>query len=168
MAKSLAKIEKQIAELQRQADAIRQSEVHGVVERIKVAIAHYQLTPQQLFGAKGRSAALGSVKRGESSAKYADGNGNVWSGRGPRPIWLRDALQSGAQLQSFLDLPASDRAVPSGGESKRKTKARVKRAPSKVLYADGTGKTWTGRGPRPSWVKEHLEAGKDLSELLQK
>lgn len=35
------------------------------------------------------------------SAKYADGAGNTWSGRGRKPKWLKDALMSGSSLNDF-------------------------------------------------------------------
>lgn len=34
-------------------------------------------------------------------AKYADGHGNTWSGRGPRPKWLKAALATGKILADF-------------------------------------------------------------------
>lgn len=34
--------------------------------------------------------------------KYADGNGNLWTGRGNRPKWLTAAIETGATLESFL------------------------------------------------------------------
>ena len=34
--------------------------------------------------------------------KYANGNGNLWTGRGHRPKWLTAALETGATLESFL------------------------------------------------------------------
>lgn len=168
MAQSYAQIQKQIESLQRQAQAIRQSETNGVIDRIKVAIEHYGLAPEQLFGTrpKVKSKTESSVPSTANGAKYADSKGNVWSGRGPRPHWLRDALASGAELATFL-AAATSNVVPPTAQT-RKTKPKGKRAPSTVLYADGAGKTWTGRGPKPGWVKAHLESGKDLAELLQK
>lgn len=35
------------------------------------------------------------------AAKYRNSNGDSWTGRGKTPIWLRDALNSGASLDSF-------------------------------------------------------------------
>ena len=35
-------------------------------------------------------------------AKYRDALGNTWSGRGPRPKWLKAAVASGSSLESFL------------------------------------------------------------------
>ncbi len=40
-------------------------------------------------------------------AKYADGNGNTWSGRGVHPRWLSTALGSGATLEQFRVAPAA-------------------------------------------------------------
>lgn len=39
-----------------------------------------------------------------AAAKYRDPENlaNTWSGRGHRPQWLRDALDSGRQLDDFL------------------------------------------------------------------
>jgi DNA-binding protein H-NS len=35
-----------------------------------------------------------------------------------------------------------------------------------VKYADGTGNTWGGRGKRPDWLRQALEAGKSLDDFL--
>jgi len=50
MAKTLAEIHQQIDKLQKAAEALKAKEKGGVVARIKDAIAHYELTPQDLFG----------------------------------------------------------------------------------------------------------------------
>jgi DNA-binding protein H-NS len=34
-------------------------------------------------------------------AKYSDGQGNVWSGKGRKPTWLIQALDNGASLEDF-------------------------------------------------------------------
>ena len=39
-------------------------------------------------------------------------------------------------------------------------------APAKYKHPENPAKTWSGRGRQPAWVKEHLESGKDLDELL--
>jgi DNA-binding protein H-NS len=56
--------------------------------------------------AKGRrpakkAAATKAPSRKRSGAKYSDGAGNNWSGRGPRPKWLKDAVAGGRKLESF-------------------------------------------------------------------
>jgi DNA-binding protein H-NS len=33
--------------------------------------------------------------------KYSDGNGNTWSGKGRKPLWLQQALEEGRNLEDF-------------------------------------------------------------------
>ena len=114
MAKSLAQIEKQIAELQKQAQEIRSREVKGVIARIHEAIAHYNLTPDELFpkAKRGRKAAEKPARKvaakrakGAMSSvkpKYRDEAGNTWSGRGRQPRWLAAAVAAGKKAEDFL------------------------------------------------------------------
>lgn len=108
MPKTLVQIQKQIAQLQEQAKAIRQKEISGVVARIREAISHYGLTAEDLglAGASGgrkarkpRKAAAKKGRRGGAKAasvvKYRDEAGNTWTGRGRRPKWFTDALAAG-------------------------------------------------------------------------
>lgn len=108
---SYLELKKQIEALHAQAEQVRQQEVDGVIQRIKDAIREYGLTAQDLgFGGAGGGRAAGpaaSKKAGRKSAKraggarYQDENGNTWGGRGPRPQWLRNALQAGKSLEDF-------------------------------------------------------------------
>ncbi|RYH34347.1 MAG: H-NS histone family protein, partial [Alcaligenaceae bacterium] len=101
MARTYAQIKDEIAALQKKAEELRQTEMNGVIDRIKLAIQHYGITPEQLFdGNVMARASAGSIK-------YADGNGNLWSGRGPRPRWLREALAAGAKLDDLKCEPGS-------------------------------------------------------------
>jgi DNA-binding protein H-NS len=43
-----------------------------------------------------------------------------------------------------------------------KTKSKQSQA---ARYADASGNTWVGRGPRPQWVRDALAAGKSLSDF---
>lgn len=113
MAESYANIEKQIAALRAQADALRAKEATGVIAKIKVAIEKYQLTAADLgLGARRASAARPPASRkrtspakgtklGKVPVKYKDKNGNTWTGRGNQPVWLREAIKGGAKLESF-------------------------------------------------------------------
>jgi DNA-binding protein H-NS len=116
MAKSLHGLLKQIEQLQKQADALRSREKADVVARIKEAIAHYDITVDELFGgtpAKSTRRRAGTAKvagkRAKSAAKkpggtakYTDGNGRTWSGVGKRPNWFKDALAAGKQAEDLL------------------------------------------------------------------
>ncbi|VTU28342.1 DNA binding protein, nucleoid-associated [Variovorax sp. SRS16] len=163
MTQSYNQIQKKIEALQRQADKLKSKEVHGVVARIKVAISHYGLTAEQLGLGSRSAAAKPAPARSVStqSAKYGDGLGNSWSGRGPRPHWLRDAINAGRKLEEFL---TGGVAAASSGTTKKKV---GKKRPSKVLYRDGAGNSWSGRGPRPRWLKDAIAGGKTLEELMR-
>jgi hypothetical protein len=54
-------------------------------------------TPQKDFRAARATAKAAS----KGPAKYADQAGNTWSGKGPRPKWLKDAIAAGMQLADF-------------------------------------------------------------------
>ncbi|SCK20022.1 DNA-binding protein H-NS [Variovorax sp. HW608] len=166
MAQTYAQIQKQIATLQQKADVIRAKEVGGVIDRIKVAIAHYELSPEQLFGGRSstkKTASRGVAKKG-GRISYSDGNGNTWGGWGKRPTWLREALAAGKRLEDFqVGTPVANNATKAAKNPSKKT--GQKRRPSTVLYRDGAGKSWTGRGPRPRWLKEAIAGGKSLEDL---
>jgi DNA-binding protein H-NS len=157
MTQSYSQIQKQIQALQLKAERLRDKEIEGVVARIRVAIEHYGLTPEQLFARiptqhKTRRAAAAGVR----TARYADEQGNTWGGIGKRPDWLRAALAAGRTLEEFATNAA---AKPNG------SRAVVKRKKSRVAYHDDAGHSWSGMGPRPRWLKEALEAGKTLEEM---
>lgn len=88
-----------------------------MIARIKEAIQAYGLTAADLglatgkrgrrssksgveVTARGRKAHNGKAKAA-TGAKYRDEHGHTWSGRGPRPKWLRDALANGRTLKDF-------------------------------------------------------------------
>ncbi|MDM0116598.1 H-NS family nucleoid-associated regulatory protein [Variovorax sp. J22R133] len=157
MAQSYIQIQKQIEALQLKAKKLRDKEVGGVIERIRVAIDHYGITADQLFGPRAtasRATSNGSLR----TVKFSDGNGNSWSGMGKRPLWLRDALSEGRTLDEFRTdaPPPAKTATAKPASKKRKTR---------TVYRDDAGHTWTGMGPRPRWLKDALAAGKTLEEL---
>lgn len=177
MAQTYKQIQKQIEQLQRQAEALRSSEVKGVVDRIKVAIANYGLTAEQLgLGTNKPAARSKKIKKasGKSGAKFSDGNGNAWSGRGPRPGWLREALTSGRSIEEFRvgshkkstaissEMALGETAAP----ATRRARKKAKRAASKT-YRDDAGNSWSGFGPKPRWLKAQLDAGKSLEDFAQ-
>jgi DNA-binding protein H-NS len=114
MAKNLNTLLKQIAQLQKQADALLSREKKEVVDRIKEAIAHYGISADELFGAspakvtrKRASKVEGKVRKTAAKkvggvAKYTDGAGRTWSGVGKRPNWFKDALAAGKTAEDLL------------------------------------------------------------------
>nr|WP_297532030.1 H-NS histone family protein [uncultured Roseateles sp.] len=121
MAKSLKQVLSQIEKLQKEAASLRAKEISGVVERIREAIDHYGLTPEELFGTgatkpAGRGRAAKVAKAGKAAAgprkakaprsagapKYHDGAGRTWTGVGKRPNWFKDALAAGKTAEELL------------------------------------------------------------------
>lgn len=116
MAQTYIELMAEIERLQSQAAKLKDREKSEVVARIKKAIEVYGLTAKDLGLDKpgraitGKSTATRKLKAGKRGArkakahttpKFRDTAGNSWSGRGPRPAWLRTALASGATLESF-------------------------------------------------------------------
>ena len=187
MAQTYNQIQRQIQQLQRQAAVLRNAEIRGVVERIKVAIEHYGLTAEQL-GLASSGKTTQTIKAPAKNpartstgavAKFSDGSGNVWSGHGSRPRWLRDALDSGRNLEEFRVDSRSQAAVPSPSTSmaavapasKKPNKANkantAKKTRSKKVYRDEAGHTWSGMGPKPGWLKAAMEGGKPLEDFVK-
>ena len=111
MAKSYRQLQAQIQKLQAEAEAIKAQELDGVIARIRTAIEHYGITPDQLFGkakkTKAKRAAAKKAPARKSAAKgrpvaikYRDGE-NTWTGRGNKPRWLVARLAEGKQLGDF-------------------------------------------------------------------
>lgn len=111
MAKTYDQIQRQIAQLQAEAEKLRRQEMSEVIARIRTAIDHYGITAADL-GLVGEAKAKRAVPRkrkasgkpalkGAATVMYRDEAGNSWVGRGRRPQWLRDALAAGRKLEDF-------------------------------------------------------------------
>jgi DNA-binding protein H-NS len=167
MATSYERIRKQIETLQAEADKLRRQEAGEVIARIKEAIAHYGLTSADLFSAaKGRAAPRATAaKRSAPAARFTDGHGSSWGGRGPRPKWLRAALASGKKLEDF---EAQRAATVNGAEPVAKAKATRKKRAASMGYRDDSGNTWSGKGRKPRWFLEALAAGRTPEDMAAK
>jgi DNA-binding protein H-NS len=180
MTQSYSQIVKQIESLQRKANAARKKEVAGVVGRIKEAISFYNLTADELgLGTRKAApaapaapiaAAIPKAKKAKSKskfgdvAKYRDASGNEWVGRGPRPIWLREAIKSGKSLADFA--VAAEAPVAKAKKAVRKGKVRRAKKAAVAKYRDAaSGKTWSGRGRKPAWFIATLAEGKSLESM---
>lgn len=82
---------------------LKQREKRGVIGRIRTAISHYGLSANDLgltpgSGAASIRAASKAPARKAMSVrpiKFRDEAGNTWAGRGKRPNWFKEALESG-------------------------------------------------------------------------
>lgn len=146
MPKSIEQIRVQIAKLQEREKALLQKEAVGVIARIKGAVAHYGITPEQIFGDSGIAQRAASVTPGRRGAVKAakSGDGKRASSKRGQP-----AAQDGG---------ASDAASGRAAGSIKGTKVAAK-------YKDSEGNTWSGRGSRPRWLRAAIEAGKTLEDF---
>lgn len=175
MAKSLAKINEQIAKLQKEADALQST----VIARLKREIAQHGLTAEHLFGSTSRAlvkraskaalkpAKVGKAKRAGAAkaAKYADDQGNAWGGVGKRPQWIHAALSTGHSLEEFLvgakKVPATKAAsVLAKVTSKAARKTSRKSAPAKKATRVAPSAKVVARAPAKTARKPAVVAKK--------
>lgn len=152
---TLLSLQSQIAKLQAQADALRESEKAGVISRIRDAIDAYQISAEMLgFGASRRGAAGVKTKKAAAPTfgvpRFRDPKtGKTWTGRGKPPAWIAGVKDRDA----FLIRDSDSAATPAGKAtrgSRGKPKAPKVGAPKYRNPEDG--KTWTGRGKPPAWI----------------
>ena len=99
---TLASIRKQIADLEKKAEALVKAETSQVVAKVKELIDRYDLTAEDL-GLAGKREKKGPGKRAAAKVKktgatavgvpmYRDPkSGKTWTGRGKPPAWIADA-----------------------------------------------------------------------------
>lgn len=99
---TLIEIQNQIAELQKQAAAIKDAEVSAAVRDIKIIMDAHGITLAQLQGqgiAKDRKTSTGP--KTPVTVKFRGPNGETWTGRGLMPRWLKDRVATGESRDSF-------------------------------------------------------------------
>jgi DNA-binding protein H-NS len=172
MAQTLLQVQRQIEQLRIAEAKLKKAEAAGVIAKMKVAIAAYGFTPEDLFDTRTRStpetptartaphkfsAPKKSPAKVNPKAKYADGNGNEWVGRGPRPLWLRTEIAAGRQLSAFLIKGAP--AVPAADKAKAKApQKKTGKQKVTIRFRDDKGNAWSGKGWMPLWMKAEIEA----------
>lgn len=100
--KSYLELKAKAEELMREANMLRDKERAAVIEQIKSQMAAYEIDVSDLAERRTRQPRLSQPKTGRKvPAKYGDGKGNLWSGRGLKPKWLKEAMSNGKQLADF-------------------------------------------------------------------
>ena len=94
-----------IAELQKKAEALRSEERQAAILKIRELIHVFDLQSSELGfsgNVRGQPARKPHSAAGKKlPAKYKDADGNTWTGRGIKPLWLRTALESGQSLEAL-------------------------------------------------------------------
>lgn len=86
----------QSEQLKQQAEAVRLQEKTGVIAELKDKIVRYSITAKDL----GLTNATRQY-RPVSATRYRSPNGELWSGKGRRPEWLRQAMAQGRSKSDF-------------------------------------------------------------------
>jgi DNA-binding protein H-NS len=84
---------------------------------------------------------------------------------------IREAIQFYNLSASDLGLTVKTKATAEKSAFPAKRKKRKAAAPktqAAAKYADDQGNTWVGRGKRPQWLRDALNAGKQLSDFAIK
>ena len=74
-------------------------------KQVEQTAAALGVSVNELLGldkASKRSAATTGKSSIKVAPKYRDTHGNTWTGRGQKPVWLREAIAQGAKLEDFL------------------------------------------------------------------
>jgi len=96
----LDEIKKQIAELQKQADAIVSQERQKIIAEIKQKDSDYNITASELGLSKKSSGKKSTTT--EPVVKYKNENGETWSGgRGRQPDWVKAIKAAGGDIEKY-------------------------------------------------------------------
>ena len=100
----LQQLIRQKADLERQIAQLNSKGRQDAIDEIRKIMTEHGLTSEDISApARGRKAGtkLDGTERKAVAAKYKDGQGNQWTGRGLKPRWLSAALASGKKLEDF-------------------------------------------------------------------
>lgn len=100
---SLAQLDRQLADLNAQRDALMAAAKAKVVGEVQEIIAAHGLTATDLFGSRRKTASgTAAKKKPVGRILYRDkANGHTWTGRGPKPKWLKDHESAGGSAADF-------------------------------------------------------------------
>ena len=90
----------QSAQVAAQIAAAKTEAKAGAIAQVKATMAQHGLTVADVCGT------LSAVKRvgkptGKVAVKFRNSAGDTWTGRGMKPVWMRDALAAGANIDDF-------------------------------------------------------------------
>lgn len=88
-------------QLVKQMEEVRQEELASTIADIKEKIAAYNLTAADLgFGSKS-STKKSKATSSTGTAKFRGPNGELWTGMGRQPAWMKEAIEKGSKKEEF-------------------------------------------------------------------
>lgn len=96
----IQRLAKEQERLAKEAEQILKDEKLQAIADIRNKMNAYGISIEELQNAKVTTAP--KKPRGVLPMKYADGQGNEWSGKGPKPHWIVSALANGKKLEDYL------------------------------------------------------------------
>lgn len=82
-------------ELAALAEHERRKEASEALKHVRRLVAQYKLTPRQIFGRMATPT--------DGRKVYQGPNGEIWvSGRGRRPLWVKNLIDSGDDINKYL------------------------------------------------------------------
>lgn len=90
-----------IASAQSELDRRRKICVSAVQDKIKVLADSLGMTPEEVIGKMPRASRGRNQQKRIVRYRNTKNPSETWTGRGKRPQWLKSALQTGAQLETF-------------------------------------------------------------------
>ena len=98
---TLTELIAQRSALEEKIKALTESQRTDVIAKVRALMEENGLSLADL-GSRVRTGEKGKAKIPQKiAAKYRDGAGNTWSGRGLQPRWLRAAIEGGKKIEDF-------------------------------------------------------------------
>lgn len=91
----------QIEELKQKAEEARRTELAAVISDIKAKVAEHGLTAADLGLSGSARRGAGSRSTGKVAPRYRGPNGQLWTGRGRQPAWVKEQIGAGRSLSEF-------------------------------------------------------------------
>lgn len=102
MPTKLTELQQQIDALQKERNELLEREKFEAIEQINALIKTYSIKASELgFGEATQMNRFNGKVKGKVEAKYKSGN-QTWTGRGRKPKWVEDHLQTGGSLDDLL------------------------------------------------------------------
>lgn len=99
---SYLELKQQAEALMAKANEVRKQEITAIVSEMRIKIAEYGISAKDLGFTSIRVEKKGSGKaEGGLEMRFKGPNGELWSGLGRQPQWLKDELAKGKDKSEF-------------------------------------------------------------------